>query len=187
MVVAAKSYTNFDTKGGEKPLFYWGYGCFETFNFSDGKTVLKCLFTICLQLVFEPKIIVIITNKKNERMNQMKITYREVNGYLIPNLILPPEEACVRLGKWGMMYKSHLQKNKSVQFNTLLIQGKLYQHCAEVEKQANEMFELLIEQMKVAEGVTEDLKEQDQMEWVQRMENIEARAREMVCEEVIYN
>ena len=117
----------------------------------------------------------------------MKITYREVNGYLIPNLKLPPEEANVRLGKWGMMYKSYLEKNKKVLFCSLLIQGKLYQHCAEVEKQAVEMFDILVEQMKVAEGVTENLKELDQMEWLQRMGNIEGRAREMVCEEVIYN
>ena len=117
----------------------------------------------------------------------MKITYREVNGYLIPNLKLPPEEANIRLGKWGMMYKDYLQKNKKVLFSTLLIQGKLYQHCAEVEKQAVEIFELLIVQMKEAEGVTEELKEQDQMEWVQRMGNIEARAREAVCVELIYN
>ena len=116
----------------------------------------------------------------------MKITYREVNGYLIPNLKLPPEEASVRLGKWGMMYKDYLQKNKKGFFNTLLIQGKLYQHCAVVEKQAKEMFELLIEQMKETEGVTEQLKEENQMEWVCRMQNIEAIAREIVCEEIIY-
>ena len=85
-----------------------------------------------------------------------------------------------------MMYKSHIEKYKKVLFSTLLIQGKLYQHCAEVEKQANEMFDMLVEQMKVAEGVTEELKENDQWEWVQRMGNIEAREREMVCEELIY-
>lgn len=117
----------------------------------------------------------------------MKITYREVNGYLIPNLKLPPEEANIRLGKWGMMYKSHIEKYKKVLFSTLLIQGKLYQHCAEVEKQANEMFDMLVEQMKRAEGVTEQLKEENQMEWVQRIGNIETRAREMVCVELLYN
>ena len=116
----------------------------------------------------------------------MKITYREVNGYLIPNLKLPPEEANVRLGKWGMLYKDYLQKNKKVLFSTLLIQGKLYQHCAEVEKQAKEMFDMLVEQMKKVEGVTEQLKEENQMEWVQRMGGIEARARELVCEEIIF-
>ena len=134
---------------------------------------------------FEPKISIIIAIKKNERMNQMKITYREVNGYLIPNLKLPPEEANITLGKWVMKYKSHLEKYRSAIFNSLLIQGKLYQHCAEVEKQANEMFDLLVEQMKEAEGVTEELKEENQMEWVQRMGNIEERAREMVCKELI--
>lgn len=99
----------------------------------------------------------------------MKITYREVNGYLIPNLILPPEEANVRLGKWGMMHKSYLAKHKSAVFNSLLIKGKLYQYCAEVEKQARELYDILVEQMKVAEGVTEELKEQDQWEWVCRI------------------
>lgn len=116
----------------------------------------------------------------------MKITYREVNDYLIPNLKLLPEEANVRLGKWGMLYKDYLQKNKKVLFSTLLIQGKLYQHCAEVEKQVVEMFELLIVQMKEAEGVTEHLKEENQMEWLQRMGNIEARAREVVINEIIF-
>ena len=84
----------------------------------------------------------------------MKITYREVSGCLIPNLKLPPEEANIRLGKWGMMYKSHLEKNKKVFFNTLLMHGKLYQHFAEVEKQAQDMFDMLVEQMKKVEGVT---------------------------------
>lgn len=115
----------------------------------------------------------------------MKITYREVNGYLIPNLKLPPEEANIRLGKWGMMHKVYLEKHKSALFNSLLIKGKLYQHCAEVEKQARDMYDTLIEQMKEAEGVTEQLKEENQVEWVQRIGNIEARAREIVRNELI--
>lgn len=118
--------------------------------------------------------------------NKNSISYRRVGDYLIPNLILPPEEASVTLGNWGMMHKSYLEKYNSALFNSLLIKGKLYQHCAEVEKQANEMYNLLIEQMKAAEGVAEDLKEQEQMEWAQRMGNIEAKAREIVCEEIIY-
>lgn len=128
-----------------------------------------------------------MTITKNERMNQMKITYREVNGYLIPNLKLPLEEANITLGKWEMMYKSYLEKHKKVLFDSLLSQGKLYQHCAEMEKQANEMYDLLIKQMKESEGVTEQLKEENQLEWVCRMKNIEARVREIVCEEIIYS
>ena len=61
-----------------------------------------------------------------------KITYRRVGDYLIPNLKLPPEEAKITLGKWGMLHKSYLEKHKKVLFCSLLAQGKLYQHCAEI-------------------------------------------------------
>ena len=115
-----------------------------------------------------------------------KIQYRRVGNYLIPNLILPPEETAITLGKWGMMHKSYLEKNKKVVFNTLLMQGKLYQHCAEIETQAQDMFDSLVEQMKATEGVTEQLKEENQLKWVCRMSNIEARAREIICNELIY-
>lgn len=118
--------------------------------------------------------------------NKNSISYRRVSDYFIPNLILPPEEASVRLGKWGMMYKSYLAKYKKVFFNTLLMQGKLYQHCADVENQVRDMFDTLVEQMKEKEGITEELKERNQWEWIQRIGNIEKRAREIVCNELIY-
>ena len=118
--------------------------------------------------------------------NKNSISYRNVGDYLIPNLILPPEEASVTLGKWGILHKDYLLKNKKMVFTTLLTQGKLYQHCAEVESQARDMFETLVEQMKQTEGVTEQLKEDNQMEWVCRMQNIEARAREIVNTELVY-
>ena len=120
-------------------------------------------------------------------LNKNSISYRNVGDYLIPNLTLPYEEASVRLGKWGMMYKSYLEKHKKVLFNSLLMQGKLYQHCAEVETQARNMFDTLVEQMKKADGVTEKLKEENQLEWVCRVQNIEARATEIVNNEIIFN
>ena len=119
--------------------------------------------------------------------NNNSISYRRVGDYLIPNLKLPPEEANITLGKWGMMHKSYLEKHKNMLFSLLLSQGKLYQHCAEVENQARDMYDTLIEQMKESEGVTEQLKEQDQWEWVQRMENIQQRASEIVCKELIHS
>ncbi|MBQ4644413.1 MAG: TnpV protein [Clostridia bacterium] len=115
-----------------------------------------------------------------------QIEYRRVGDYLIPNLKLPPEEATVRLGKWGMLYKDYLFKHKKVVFSVLLAEGKLYQHCAEVENQAQNMFDTLVEQMKETEGVTEQLKEENQLEWVQRMNNLQQRAREVVLNELIY-
>lgn len=118
--------------------------------------------------------------------NKNSIRYRNVGDYLIPNLVLPPEETSITLGKWGMMHKDYLLKNKRVLFSALLTQGKLYQHCAEVEKQAQDMFDSLVEQMKATEGVTEQLKEESQLEWVCCMSNIESRAREIICKELIY-
>lgn len=119
--------------------------------------------------------------------NNTNIEYRRVGDYNIPNLILPPEEANITLGKYGMLHKDYLLKHKKVLFTTLLTQGKLYQHCAEVEKQARDMFDILVEQMKEAESVTEQLKEENQFEWVCRMQNIEARAIEIVTTELICN
>lgn len=118
--------------------------------------------------------------------NQNKIQYRQVGDYLIPNLALPSEEASVRLGKWGMLHKDYLFNHKKVLFTTLLTQGNLYQYCSEVEKQAQDMFDTLVEQMKEAEGVTEKLKTENQIEWICRMQNIEIRAREIIIVELIY-
>ena len=118
--------------------------------------------------------------------NNTNIQYRQVGDFNIPNLILPPEEANVRLGKWGMLHKDYLMKHKEVLFTTLLAEGKLWQHLADIDTQAQQMFDILVEQMKDAEGVTDQLKESNQLEWVCRMQNIEARASEVVTTELIY-
>ena len=91
------------------------------------------------------------------------ITYSQVNDYMIPNLKLPPEETAIRLGKWGMMYKDYLQKHNPVLFTTLLTKGKLYQHCAEIDTQAQQMFNTLVSQMTKGENITEHLKDQNQL------------------------
>lgn len=114
------------------------------------------------------------------------ITYRSVGDYNIPNLMISPEEASITLGKWGMMHKDYLLKHKKVLFTTLLTQGKLYQHCSDIENQAKDMFDTLVEQRKETEGVTEQLKEENQMIWVHKLNNIQSQAREIVCNELIY-
>ena len=114
------------------------------------------------------------------------ITYRQVNDYMIPNFRLLPEESTIRLGKWGMLHKDYLQKHNPVLFTTLLTQGKLYQHCAQIDTQAQQMFNTLVEQMTKTENITEHLKSQNQLKWVQRMNSIQERASEIVCKEIIY-
>ena len=119
--------------------------------------------------------------------NKSKITYRQVGDFKIPNIILPPEQADIIVGKWGMMHKNYLERNKRGLFMLMVTKCTLWPYLADIDRQANEMYDLLIERMKEAEGVTEELKEQDQLEWVQRMSNIQERAREIVCSELIYS
>ena len=114
------------------------------------------------------------------------ITYRQVNDYMIPNLKLPPEETAIHLGKWGMLYKDYLEKHNPILFTMLLTQGTLYQHCAEIDTQAQQMFNTLVEQMIKNENITEELKSQNQLEWIQRMNSIQEIASEIVCNELIY-
>ena len=114
------------------------------------------------------------------------ITYREVNGYLIPNLTLPPEESNIRLGKWGMMHKEYLLNHKKTLFITLFSKGKLWQHLADIDTQAQQMFDTLVEQMKESEGITEELKERNQVKWIQSMKSIYQCAAENVSQDFIY-
>lgn len=119
-------------------------------------------------------------------MKTNNISYRRVGDYNIPNLELPPEETNISLGKWGMLHKDYLLKHKKVLFATLLSEGKLWQYLADIDAQAQQMFDTLVEQMKTTEGVTEQLKEENQVEWICSMQNIEARARICVNAELIY-
>ncbi len=112
-------------------------------------------------------------------------TYRTVGDYRIPNITLPAE-ASKPLGVWGLKRKDYLMQHKRVQFNIMLMNGTLWPHLSEVAEQASAMFSRLAEQMKLNEGITEQLKEQDQMEWVTRMNNIETRAREIINHELIF-
>lgn len=111
-------------------------------------------------------------------------TYRTVGAYIIPNITLPAESS-IPLGVWGLKRKDYLMRHKRVQFNIMLMNGTLWTHLAEVDKQASDMFSQIAEQMKISEGITEQLK--NQMEWVASMNNIETRVREFVNTELIYN
>lgn len=112
-------------------------------------------------------------------------TYRMVGDYRIPNITLPVE-ASKPIGVWGLKRKNYLMNHKRILFNIMLMNGTLWTHLAEVDEQAIDIFSRLVEQMKVAEGITEELKANNQMEWVGRMNNIEKRAREIVNKDLIY-
>ena len=102
---------------------------------------------------------------------------------MIPNLIPDPEG---ELRKFGLMRKSYLENHRRGIYSGLLLSGELKKHLLMIQEQAEERFDLLVEQMAKREGVTEQLKAQNQMLWVQRMNSIRARAEEIVREEIIY-
>ena len=98
-------------------------------------------------------------------------TYHEEKGYLIPNLTLPDEPE-QNIGVWGQRHARYLKEHRKVLYVNLLTSGKLNSHLAEIDKQAEDMFLRLLKQMAEREGVTEQLKAENQMEWVARMNNM---------------
>ena len=117
---------------------------------------------------------------------QLGGTYHEENGYFVPDLQLPAEEE-QPIGTWGQRHLDYLKQYRRVTYTNLLTSGKLNAYLADIDRQAQERFERLIEGMKQAQGITERLKEENALEWVQHLNNIRACAREIVNEEIIYN
>lgn len=121
-----------------------------------------------------------------------KYKYNESNGlwyelqgnYYLPCLKLPEEEQ-VHIGIWGQRYLNYLRENKRVLLSGLQLSGKLNSYLADIDKQAEEMCSRLIKQMAEREGITEQLKAENQMEWVRQMNNIRIRANEIVLHELI--
>ena len=112
-------------------------------------------------------------------------TYTQVGDVLLPNLSIGEEEQRP-IGKYGRMRKRYLKEQHPVIFSELLLSGKLYPHLFEIHEVCEGRMEPLILQMAKREGVTEQLKAADQMEWVRRMSSIRSRAEEIVLHELVY-
>ena len=116
---------------------------------------------------------------------QMGGTYREVDGIFYPNLALPEPDPRP-IGKWGRLHETYLKEHKPGTYITLLTTCKLDSYLADLNEQAVEMLDHMIEQMTKAEGVTEDLKAKSPMDWVGHMNNIRSRAEEVILADLIY-
>ena len=112
------------------------------------------------------------------------IEYVLVGDYYIPDLKLPHEKRPI--GKYGRMHREYLKEHNPMMFNDLVLEGQLWTYLADLNEQAQERLSLIVEQMKVAEGVTEELKASDQMDWVRAMNSIRNRAEEIVLNEIVY-
>ena len=122
----------------------------------------------------------IIHNEKNG------LDYTLCVEYYLPNL-LPPQTEEKEIGIWGMRHLRYIKQHKKVRYTNLLTTGKLNEYLAEIDERAQKMKSVLIKQMTEHEGTNEVLKEQNQLEWVQKMNNIRNRVEEIVNKEIIFN
>ena len=118
---------------------------------------------------------------------QMGGTYTRVGDYYLPDLKLPEEEKQANIGVWGMRHKRFLKENHRVFYANLMTSGKLVAYLEDIEQQATAMFLQLVKELAENENITEKLKAENQMLWVQKMNNIRNRATEIVNAELIYS
>ena len=116
---------------------------------------------------------------------EMGGTYRQVDDYFIPNLVLP-DDGNYQIGKYGRMRRSYLKEHRKILYTNDVVEGTLFKHLAEIDQACNERMETNVPAMTKQEGVTEALKAADQMEWVRHMNNIRNRAEEIVFHELVY-
>ena len=114
----------------------------------------------------------------------MDITYTKHGDYYYPDLTLPPQPTG-DIGRFGWMRKKYLKEHQPDTFALMLMENTLTEHLIEIDRQANEQIELITSQLARAEGVTEDLKALDQLEWIRAMISCRARAEEQVIQEMI--
>lgn len=112
------------------------------------------------------------------------LRYTLVGDYYIPDLQLPEDNRPI--GIWGRMHKDYLAQYHPALYNELILSGKLWTYLADLNEQAKNRLDCIIVQMKEAEGITEELKTQDQMSWVRAMNSIRSRAEEIILRELIY-
>ena len=119
-----------------------------------------------------------------EYQSDLIIPYVKVGDYYLPNFELPPDAGDI--GFWGRRRREYLREHRPITFNQLVLSGELFKYLALFNQEATERLESLIQAMKVAQGITEELKSRDQMAWVGAMNNIRACAEEIVYAELVY-
>ena len=113
-----------------------------------------------------------------------QITYIKTGDYYIPDWKLPKEQRPI--GRWGRMHRDYLKEYRPVIFNQLVLSGNLWTYLADINEQAQQRMEVLVKQMMDCEGVTEKLKESNQMEWICKVARIQHHAEEILVHEILY-
>ena len=126
------------------------------------------------------------TMKKSIHDNANGLDYTLVNDHYLPNLTVATPAEQHPTGRWGHLHRRYLEEHHPVRYNQLVLSGELGSYLASLDKQADEQLALIIRQMQEAEGVTEALKAENQLEWVRRMNSIRSRAEEIIQKELIF-
>ena len=113
-----------------------------------------------------------------------QITYIKTGDYYIPDLKLPEENRPI--GRWGRMHRDYLKEHRPVVFNQLVLSGNLWTYLADINEQAQQRMDILIAQLKSARGLTDELKQTDQMAWVRKMNCAQSYATEIIVSELIF-
>lgn len=124
--------------------------------------------------------------KKHFTDESTGISYTLQGDYYLPDLNLPTEEKEANIGVWGMRHANHLKQNHKVVYYNLLTSGQLSSYLTDINERAEDMFQQLVKELSEKEGITEHLKATERMVWVQKMNNIRNRAKELVYTELIY-
>ena len=114
-----------------------------------------------------------------------EIEYNLVNGYYIPNIVMPKPRRTGNVGKYGRMRARYLKENKKVEYSLMLIENKLTSHLLDIDDICRERVDLLVKQFAEKENVNEELKAKNQLEWVARQNNILNRVEEIIINEII--
>ena len=122
--------------------------------------------------------------KNNDVIREDRLEYLQIGDYFIPDLKLPQENRSI--DKYGRMHRDYLQEHNPIRFDDLVLEGRLWTYLADLDEQAQNRLQLIISQMQEAESVDAELKENNQMAWVQAMNSIHNRAEEIVLHELVY-
>ncbi len=114
-----------------------------------------------------------------------ELSYTKVGDYQLPNLTL--SELQTKIGKYGRMRRDFLKKNRPILFNIMVLKGKLFTHLSEIEQTANQRMEQMMDELAKSAGVTEELKAENPMLWVQMMNNLKSQVEETILNELIYS
>ena len=124
--------------------------------------------------------------KQSDIDERTGIEYNLVNDYYIPNIVMPKPRRTGNVGKYGRMRARYLRENKKVEYSIMLINNELTSHLLDIDDICRERIDILVKQMAEKENINEELKANNQIKWVQMMNNIKNRVEEIVINEIIY-